>query len=232
MCGRFTLAKEASELARAFPALPAPPRLARRYNIAPAQPVGAWIADPSPRWELFTWGLIPHWAKQPPERGGFINARAETAAEKPAFRDAFRRKRCLVPADGWYEWTRRDGRAVPMYFDRVDGNPFVFAGLWDEWHDREGGMVLGLSILTTRPNALARRIHPRMPAILREEDVRGWIDPGTPPAELPRMLEPVAADGFRVREVNPAVNQVRAEGPALLDPPPARPRQGELDLFA
>jgi len=231
MCGRFTLAKDARELAAAFPQLPPPPRLARRYNIAPAQPVCAWMAAPLPVWEIFTWGLIPHWAKKPPERGGFINARAETAAEKPAFRDALRRKRCVVPADGWYEWLRRDGRAVPYYFHRRDAAPFAFAGIWDEWHDTEGGMVPGLAILTTRPNALARRIHPRMPALLREEDIDAWLHPETPPHDLPRMLEPVAADGFELLEVNPAVNRVDQEGPHLLHPPPPGPVQGELSLW-
>lgn len=228
MCGRFTLRADEKTLKARFPALPAASHLRARYNIGPGQPVGAWLADPQARWEWFSWGLIPHWATSPPQGGGWINARAETAAEKPAFRDGWRRRRCLVPADGWYEWRREGKVARPHFFSREDGAPFAFAGIADAWHDGAGGVIVGLALLTTRPNRLARQVHHRMPVILREEDEGDWLDPCTPLTALTRMMEPVAGDGFTVREVSQKVNAVRNEGPSLLEPLPPRPSQGEL----
>ncbi len=228
MCGRFTLAKDADALRRAFPGLPVEPRIRARHNIAPTQPVVAWLADPVLRMDILTWGLVPPWAREP---APLLNARAETAAEKPSFRNAWRRKRCALPADGWFEWTAAPGgRRQPMYFHRRDGAPFVIAGLWEEWHDRDGGLVLGCALLTTRPNALARRVHPRMPALLRPEDLQPWLDPLTPAADLPRMLEPVPADDLTVHPVSPEVNRAGPDHPGLLLPwsPPALPQQTEL----
>lgn len=233
MCGRFTLAKTPKQIREDFPELPAPARLAPRYNIAPTQAVCAWMADPAPRMEIFSWGLIPHWARDPSIGAKLINARAETLLEKPSFKQAFRRKRCLIPADGWYEWqTAPNKKKQPMYFHRSDGRCFAFAGLWDEWHDKSGGMILSCTVITTRPNALTRRIHPRMPAILREEDHSAWLKSEENDLSLlSRMLEPVAADGFTVHPVSPAVNRATAEGPDLVLPvtlPPAGPIQTEL----
>jgi putative SOS response-associated peptidase YedK len=233
MCGRFTLAKDADALKKVFPDFPVDPRLSPRRNIAPTQPVTAWVADPDLRMEILSWGLLPPWVKDPSPSAPLINARAETLADKASFRNAYRRKRCLIPADGWFEWTSApDKRKWPQYFHRRDGQPFVFAGLWEEWHDREGGMVLSCAIITTRANALVRRIHPRMPAVLREEDVRPWIDPLTPMAELPRMVEPISAEDFEVHAVSPDLNRAGIDHPRLLAPwqPPDLPRQG--DLFA
>lgn len=229
MCGRFTLAKSPGEVAAAFPGLPAPSRLGARYNIAPGQPVCAWLADPSPRWEIFSWGLVPHWAKDPAIASKLINARAETLPEKPSFRDAFRRKRCVVPADGWYEWKREGVQKTPVYFRRRDGNCFGLAGLWDAWHGKDGSFILSLTLVTTRPNSLARSVHPRMPAVLRAEDVEAWLAPKeTDPGRLSHMLAPVASDEFEVYPVSPAVNRVSNDSPRLIEPVADTPSQGEL----
>jgi putative SOS response-associated peptidase YedK len=233
MCGRFTLAKKNGELAEAFPSLPLPKRLEARYNIAPSQPVVAWIADPTPRAELLTWGLVPSWSQEPGTAGRLANARAETILEKASFKTAFRRKRCALPADGWYEWaTFPGGGKQPMYFRRKDHRAFALAGLWDEWHDKEGGLILSCCLITTRPNALARRIHDRMPALLRDEEVEAWLNPNENDTDaLLRMLEPVPGDDFEVYPVSPAVNRAAVEGPQLIaryEPPP---RAVQDDLF-
>ncbi len=230
MCGRFTLAKDASALRKTFANFPMDPRIQARYNIAPGQPVTAWLADPSPRMEIFTWGLIPPWAKDPAFGLKCINARGETLEEKASFRTPFRRKRCLIPADGWYEWKAEPSGKQPYRFHRRDNAAFAFAGLWEEWHDREGGLILSCTVITTRPNRLARKIHPRMPAVLREEDWTDWLDPHAPPSDLKRMLEPVASDPFVVEPVSPRVNRSTEEGPELIEPyaAPDRPRQQEL----
>jgi putative SOS response-associated peptidase YedK len=232
MCGRFTLAKDAKQLAKEIPAdLPVEPRLSPRYNIAPTQPVAAWVRDPVCRMEVFTWGLVPPWAKDPSFGAKCINARAETLAEKAAFKVAYRRKRCLIPADGWIEWKRGSGPPPhPVRFHRKDNRAFTFAGLWEEWHDKEGGMILSCSIITTRPHSLARKIHPRMPAVLREEDLDPWLDPNTPLRDLPRILEPVTADDFTFDWVSTAINKAGTESPDLIKPtaPGERPDQPEL----
>ena len=150
MCGRFTLARSAAELQEQFPELPVEPRLAPRYNIAPSQPVVAWVRDPGPRMEVFSWGLVPSWARNPTSR--YLLARAETLADKAAFKSAYRRKRCLIPADGWYEWKSGSGPPPhPVRFRRKDNRAFAFAGLWEEWHDKEGGIILSCAIITTQP---------------------------------------------------------------------------------
>lgn len=232
MCGRFTLGKKPRELQQDFPRYPLSFPLAPRYNIAPTQPVFAWLADPEIRPELFTWGLVPHWARDPGIGVKCINARAETLPEKPAFQKSLRRKRCLIPADGWYEWrTSRNAPRQPMYFHRHDHRTFAFAGLWDEWHDPSGGLILSCTIITTRPNALARKIHPRMPAILRNEDHAAWLSPlETDPRRLRQMLEPVASDDFAVHPVSTAVNRTANDTPALIHPL-SKPPPVQQELF-
>jgi putative SOS response-associated peptidase YedK len=231
MCGRYTLAKKPEVLRKTFADLPVDPRIQARYNISPTQPVTAWISDPVPRMDIFSWGLIPPWAKDPAFGSKCINARSETLLEKPTFKTPFRRKRCLIPADGWYEWKKLPGnQKQPMYFHRRDHEAFAFAGLWEEWHDKEGGMILSCTIITTRPNALARKIHPRMPAILREEDHIEWLNPTAKIQDLQRMLEPIASDEFTVIPVSPKVNRAGIEGPELIEAYaiPSQTRQEEL----
>ncbi|NEN93744.1 MAG: SOS response-associated peptidase [Okeania sp. SIO3H1] len=230
MCGRFTLAKEAKVLRKTFADFPVDPRIQARYNITPGQPVTGWVSDPSLRMELFTWGLIPPWAKDPAFGMNCINARAETVQEKASFKIPFRRKRCMIPADGWYEWKVGPQGKQPYYFRHRDETAFAFAGLWEEWHDREGGLVISCAVITTRPNRLARTIHPRMPAVLREEDWQAWLEPHASLQDLKRMLEPVASDPFLVQAVSPNVNRASEEGPELIEPyvAPQQPCQQEL----
>lgn len=218
MCGRFTLAKDAKDLKRGFPELPVDARMRPRYNISPSQPVSAWLADPSPRLEIFSWGLIPPWSKDPAFGAKCINARAETLKEKASFKTAYRRKRCLIPADGWYEWMRgRGGAKLPVRFRRKDEEAFVFGGLWEEWHDKDGGMILSCTIITTRANALVRKVHPRMPVVMREEDLYAWLHPETREVDLDRMMEPIAADDFTFDRVSPDVNRAGVESPHLIE---------------
>jgi len=231
MCGRFTLAKDAKKLKQDFPDYPVDPRMEPRYNISPTQPVSGWISDPAPRLEVFSWGLIPPWAKDPAFGAKCINARAETLTQKPSFKTPYRRKRCLIPADGWIEWKRGTSNPkLPVRFRRKDDHCFAFAGLWEEWHDREGGMILSCTIITTRPNGLTRKIHSRMPALLRQEDWQPWLDTQSTLKELDRMLEPVAADEYTYDEISPQVNRTGVESPDLIKPwqAPPKPAQGEL----
>lgn len=232
MCGRFTLAKDAGKLKKQFPGFPVDSRMTPRYNISPSQPVSGWVADPALRLEIFSWGLIPPWAKDPAFGAKCINARAETLMQKPSFKIPYRRKRCLIPADGWYEWKRgSQNPKLPVRFRRRDDGCFAFAGLWEEWHDKEGGMILSCAIITGRGNSLTRKIHPRMPAILREEDWLPWLDATAALKDLDRMLEPVAADDFTYDEVSSAVNWAGVESPELIKPWQAEPKPAQGELF-
>jgi len=230
MPGRFTLAKDADQLKSSFPDFPVDARLTPRFNIAPTQPVTAWVADPAVRMEIFTWGLIPPWEKDPGAGVKRINARAETLSERAGFKVAYRRKRCLIPVDGWYEWKTTPSGKHPYRFRRRDGAAFAFAGLWEEWHDKEGGMILSCAVITTRPNALVRKFHARMPAVLREEDHAAWLNPTTLFKDLDRMLEPIPSDEFTVDPVSPEVNRAGVDHPGLILPwsSPEQPRQTEL----
>src|SRR3954471_24884586 len=178
MCGRYTLINLAA-LTQAFPWIDEPPADdPSRYNIAPTQPIVAVANNRADRFEHFHWGLIPSWAIDPGIGNRMINARAETLAEKPAFRTALRRRRCLIPADGFYEWRKEsDKTKTPMYIRLKSGEPFAFAGLWDVWHSPDGSVVPSCTIVTTVPNELMASIHDRMPAILPESDYARWICP-------------------------------------------------------
>ncbi|HSU66406.1 MAG TPA: SOS response-associated peptidase, partial [Tepidisphaeraceae bacterium] len=163
MCGRYTLFR-LEQLLKNFPWLAIPPGIGPRYNIAPTQPVLAVANDRPDRLDLFHWGLIPSWAKDPAIGNRMINARGETLAEKPAFRTALQRRRCLIPADGFYEWRRdADGGKTPMYLRMKSGDPFMFAGLWESWHDPGRSELRSCTIITTTPNSLVESIHDRMP---------------------------------------------------------------------
>ncbi len=218
MCGRFTLTVDPAELQDLFSlSEPAPAALTRRYNIAPTQPV-AVIPNQEPRkLELFQWGLIPAWAKDPKIGNSLINARAETVAEKPAFRAAFRRRRCLVLADGFYEWKKTGKAKTPMYIQMKDGAPFAFAGLWEVWSAPDGSTLRTCTLITTTANELVQGIHDRMPVILPPEAFGIWLTPGELAAsEGFALLKPFAADAMTARPVSTLVNDPRREGPELL----------------
>ncbi len=229
MCGRFSLSADVKEIEQILEGLQVDERVQPRVNISPGQAVMAVVADPQPRCEFFQWGLIPPWAKEPAK--GIINARAETLSEKAAFKQAYRRKRCAIPADGWYEWKGvTSGKKQPWRFCRKDRNVFAMAGLWEEWHDKEGGYLLTVTIITTRPNQLARKIHHRMPALLREEDVLPWLSPVAESRDLSHILEPVAGDEWDLYKVNPALNRSGVENPEWVQEwtPPPEFKQPEL----
>ena len=220
MCGRFTLYHTREEIEERFAAEMVPNVAAEtepRYNIAPTQTVLAVIQERGGARLLdgFHWGLIPSWAKDPGIGSRMINARAETLAEKPSFRTALSRRRCLIPADGFYEWqdappaegSSRKPPKTPMHLHLTGSGLFAFAGLWDEWHAPDGSPLRSCTIITTSPNAVAAPIHDRMPVILTPEDDALWLDPAmTDTASLLSLLLPYPAALMDAYAVSRAVN--------------------------
>ncbi|NEO95768.1 MAG: SOS response-associated peptidase [Moorea sp. SIO3G5] len=221
MCGRFTLTTIGVSLARALNLDDVPTQEAR-YNIAPTQLV-ATVLNPSNdserQWQLLRWGLIPSWAKDIKIGAKLINARAETVAEKPAFRSAFRRRRCLVVADGFYEWRRKDGKKQPLYFQIKDKRPFAFAGLWERWKNPAGEIIASCTIITTVANDLISPIHDRMPVILEPSDYDLWLHDQVSQRELLQpLLIPYDAQKMSVYPVSTTVNNVRNNSPDCIIP--------------
>jgi putative SOS response-associated peptidase YedK len=180
-----------------------------RYNIAPSQPIAVVANNGDNRIEYFRWGLVPSWAKDESIGNRMINARCETLAEKPMFRTALKRRRCLIPADGFYEWKKNpDGKTkTPMYIRMKGGKPFAFAGLWDRWLSPDGSDLLTCTIITGEANELVRPIHDRMPAILTGDDCRKWIAPGEMESENANaLLRPLAAEEMEAYPVSRLVN--------------------------
>ena len=223
MCGRFTLRTPASAVARQFGLLEAPP-LEPRFNVAPSQSVLAvrmTLQGGSPRRELvwLRWGLMPGWAKDPALGNRLINARAETAAAKPAFRAAFRHRRCLVPADGFYEWQHAGVQKQPYFFHFQNHGPFGLAGLWESWPGPDGPAVQTFTILTTMANNLVRPIHDRMPVIIAPADYPLWLDPAVEePARLARLLAPYPEGEMAVYPVSSRINRPGNEDPRCVEP--------------
>ncbi len=222
MCGRFTLTVESSQLQDTFPWLNiAEGSISPRYNIAPNQPVAVVPNDGHHRLDFFLWGLIPSWAQDPKIGNRLINARAETLAEKPAFRSAFRRRRCLILADGFYEWRKEaDGKSkTPMYICLKSKAPFAFAGLWEAWHSPDGSQILSCTIITTSPNELLKTIHNRMPVILPSQTYSKWLTPGeVSPSELQSLLRPYPPEEMIAYPVSRAVNNPDIDAPELIQP--------------
>ena len=218
MCGRYTLTTPGDVLAPVL-GLESAPELAPRYNIAPSQQVPIVRAGPGRRRELamVRWGLVPHWAKEAAIGNRLINARAETLGEKPAFRDSFRRRRCLIAADGFYEWQKLEQGKRPYLLRLADGSPFAFAGLWSSWRDPGSGDPLETcAIVTTTPNELAATVHDRMPVILPPAAFTAWLDPDSPsPVEL---LVPFPADRMTAFPVSRRVNDPSYDGPDCVAP--------------
>jgi putative SOS response-associated peptidase YedK len=221
MCGRFTLTTPAQALAVQFD-LAEVPALEPRYNIAPTQPVAAVrVGSESEERELvlMRWGLIPFWAKDSSIGARMINARSETVAEKPSFRNAFRRRRCLVPADGFYEWQKLDGAKQPVYVSLQDRDAFAFAGLWERWENPDNGVVESCTLLTCEPNELLRPIHSRMPVILSPRDYSLWLDREVnEPERLQALLYPYPSGRMQAYAVSRYVNSPRNEGPDCIVP--------------
>jgi putative SOS response-associated peptidase YedK len=209
MCGRFTLTTSPEQLRGAFPWLDIPDEIFPRYNIAPSQPVAVVPNNGENRLDFYSWGLIPSWAKEPEIGNRMINARAETLPEKPSFRSAFRRRRCLVLANGFYEWRQEPGQRnkTPMYIRLLTGQPFAFAGLWESWFAPDGSNVLSSAIITTQPNPLIQDIHNRMPVILPESAYSLWLEKSEPPIErLQALLTPFPAELMTAFPVSTLVN--------------------------
>ena len=211
MCGRFVLMTPGRDLAERF-RLEEEPVLEPRYNIAPTQMVAIIRLNPETlqrRLLLVKWGLIPFWAKDKSIGNRLINARAESASEKPAFRSAFKSKRCLVPADGYYEWKKMKGGQKQPYLARnADGTPFAFAGLWERWQAPEDEVIESCTILTTDANDLTQPIHDRMPVILKPADYDLWLDTEVwDPNLLKPLLHPYPSGEMIVQPVSPKVNK-------------------------
>ena len=219
MCGRFIQCTSGDRLAERFH-LSTAPELTPRYNVAPSQPVGAIRSaeDGRREWVALRWGLIPAWAPEPRTGYSTINARAETVADKPTYRQAFRRRRCLIPADGFYEWVKLGARKQPYCIAPADGQPVAFAGLWERW-ERDGQVLESCTILVTQANVRIASIHDRMPVILEPAVEARWLDPAvTDPAALRPLLVPCAPERLRVWPVGTAVNATRHDGPDLMAP--------------
>lgn len=226
MCGRYTLAADAQAIQLAFQLDDVSAWAQPRFNIAPSQQV-AVITDHDPKvLKLFKWGLIPFWAKDPAIGQRMINARSETAAEKPSFRTAFKRRRCLIPADGYFEWQRRGSRKVPMYIQRNDREIFAMAGLWESWKQHDGSTLHSCAILTTEANATIRPIHHRMVVMIEPEDYNLWLAPRELKQQewLPLMAG-CPSDKLRFDEVSTQVNRPINDNPSVIVPagPPTQP---------
>ena len=220
MCGRYTL-KTAPEIVAEQFQLEQPLAIQPRYNVAPSQLVACIRTNPASieREGVFLWwGLIPSWAKDPKIGMQLINARAETLAEKPSFRAAFRHRRCLVLADGFYEW-RREGRTKQPYFFRFrEGGPFAMCGLWERWEKSDGSPIESCAIVTTESNAVLEPIHNRMPVILNPKDYDLWLDPRRKdPAELSCLLQPYPPDEMVAVPVSLRVNNPKNDDPKCLE---------------
>jgi putative SOS response-associated peptidase YedK len=219
MCGRFTLRSSPQAVAEAF-CLPEAPDLLPRFNIAPGQPVA--VVRQEPRAEgrelaLLRWGLIPAWADDPSIGNRLANARSETAATKPSFRRAFRSRRCLVVADGFYEWQRTNGRKQPYFVGLQNDRPFGLAGLWERW-EKHGEPVESCTILTTDANELMQPIHERMPVIIPPDQYGLWLDPRCQDTGmLAKLLRPFPSEGMLAYRVSTLVNNAKNDVPQCVE---------------
>ncbi len=222
MCGRFTLTADPADLQEAFYWVDfGNVDITPRYNIAPTQGVAVVTNDGRNKLDFFTWGLVPSWAKDPSIGGRMINARSETLAEKPSFRNAYKRRRCLILADGFYEWTQNPGEKfkTPMFIRMADRKPFAFAGLWEDWHSADGSRILSTTIITTQPNRLLAPIHNRMPVILPVEAYQKWLTSGEVPAsQLDPLLRPYNPDLMEAFPVSRLVNRPQNDTPECIRP--------------
>ena len=225
MCGRFTQERPASELAEIFAAEPLADELGARYNVAPTDEAFVIVQREDRRAvTAYRWGLVPHWATDAKSASRMFNARAETITASPAFREAFRRRRCIVPVDSFYEWKREGTVRQPYRVSGDDGMPLALAGLWAGWHDPETEEIRRtFTIVTTTPNDAMADLHDRMPVVLDETRWDRWLidgraGPSIDPGELLAMLQPTDAVPLRIYPVNRYVNDVRRDGPELIEP--------------
>lgn len=225
MCGRFTLRtpRRFKDIGTDLPAT----TLVPRYNIAPSQEILAVIgSEDERRLTAFVWGLVPSWSGEPK---GIINARSETLQNRPSFSESFQRRRCLIPADGFYEWKRQGKSKQPYYFQLRDESQFAFAGIWDEWMKGRAS-ITSCAIITTAPNELLATIHDRMPVMLTPDEQDQWLrDSG--PDELMKLLHPFSAEAMKSFPVSKQVNHAQNEGPELVEPVEVVAEPENLTLF-
>ena len=231
MCGRYALNADGEQLAWRF-GLPVPHPVPPRYNIAPSQPLLALRHNPDTRqreWAYLVWGLVPHWAKDPTIGNRMINARAETLQEKPAFRDAYRYRRCIIPANGFYEWQQTGTQKRPYFVRARDDLPMGLAGLWAVWHGADGSELQTCTVITTDANETVRPLHNRMAVILLPDAYEAWLNPSASPQSLTPLLRPAPDDLLIAYPVSPRVNNPQNDDPSLIIPVDA-PHQGALEL--
>ncbi|WP_202077376.1 SOS response-associated peptidase [Caldalkalibacillus salinus] len=218
MCGRFTLYSPLQLLYDRFYIDHADFMFESQYNIAPSQQVLAVVNDGEKnRMGYLKWGLIPRWAKDEKIGNKLINARAETIHEKPSFKTAYKKRRCLIPADGFYEWKKEGGQKLPMYVRLKEQAPFAFAGLWERWTSHDGRQLTTCTIITTEPNDLMQPIHNRMPVILDADGEKAWLDKDTEQDELHTLLRPYPAPLIEAYEVSSLVNSPQNNYPQLIE---------------
>ena len=214
MCGRYTLTKPLKTIMAHFEAQSFKGEYLERYNIAPTQSMPVVVSPDGHReLEIMRWGLIPSWSKDPKTQSLLINARAETIQEKPSFRSSFKKRRCLVPADGFYEWTKRDSGKVPYRIHMTNEGLFAFAGIWSEW-GKEDEIIRSFSIITTEANSKLRSLHDRMPVILAPENYDPWLDSKDPAS----LLNAYPSEGIAYHEVSLRVNSPKNDDPECLEP--------------
>lgn len=231
MCGRYTLAKKAEDVKKRFK-VEVPSHYKARYNAAPTQLLPVITADSPEGLSWFYWGLIPSWSKNKSISQKLINARAETVEEKASFRTALKQRRCLIPADGFYEWkpVSKKGK-VPYRITLLNEELFAFAGLWEEYEDDEGDTVHTFTIITTEANSTLQGIHDRMPVILSRDAESLWLNPKATTEELRTVLQPYNRDATRFYTVSARVNTAATDEPSLIKPAPAADQFGNYTLF-
>ena len=233
MCGRYTLSKKdkLAEMLRErflfeeFSEL----RITPRFNIAPTQQVPIVLQRETRKLVYARWGLVPFWAKDDKQSANLIHARAESVATTPAFRNAYQQRRCLVPADGFYEWQKTGFGKIPHHFTLKDDALFAFAGMWESWRDPKGEEIRSVALITTTPNSVVAPVHDRMPVILTPGHEAAWLDQSTPLDSLASMLAPYPSYQMKAVAVSSAVNNSRLDSPELLNP---LPTGGEFRLEA
>ncbi len=221
MCGRYVLIADPNLIQQSLDwPVSSPVNFAPRYNIAPTQLAPVITNEHPHELSFFRWGLIPSWAKEEAIGNKMINARADGIADKPSYRSAFKRRRCIVPASGFYEWQKGAGKTkTPMYIQVKDQDVFAIAGLWEVWHNANGDQIDTFTIITTDANAFMQPIHDRMPVILHKKDYEQWLDPKEVPAStLLPLLKPFDADQMTAYEVSRAVNTPSIDEPQLIEP--------------
>ncbi|MEP7287002.1 MAG: SOS response-associated peptidase [Chloroflexota bacterium] len=220
MCGRYSITVPTEALIERFEAVPSPqvPRSEPRYNAAPSQNLPVLLNNGTRQIEYLRWGLIPHWSKDTSTAYKMINARAETLTSKPSYREPLRKRRCLVLADGFYEWQKTGKTKTPMRMTLKSGEPFAFAGLWENWHDPESDLVVRtFTIITGKPNEVVAPIHDRMPIILLPKNEKIWLDNDAGEEAWENILQPYPADLMMAYPVSARVNATTNDDPSLIE---------------